>query len=302
MTTSPSADNPRLHFVLDNIIQLTHSTISKPFEAEDEIHECGYAALSILEKRPNACITLAHEKLHAFPYKDVPTCWRRLYTEASLWKALQKLRKQKELGSIDISSGKEEQNGEKSDYEEEQHLDNGEEQRDWVANIVRILDMALILTGGPRREELIEKIMAGLDEILYPPSTQLPGRPFKRQKLEDNHQGQPLFPIDNTIPSAFPTSTIPPPPLRFPIPRVHALSLPAFQAHLSSTTSPTPLIITGSLEHWPALSTRPWNSPSYLLSRTLGGRRLVPIEIGRSYTDAGWGQRIQSFHSFLKTY
>jgi hypothetical protein len=301
MTTSPSDNKPQPHFILDNIIQLIHSTISNPFEAEDEIHGCGQAALSILSKRPDACINLAHEKLHAFPYKDVPICWRRLYAEASLWDVLQKLKTQRETGLTDVNTPKEGQNREKSDDVEE-HLDNGEEQGDWTADVVRTLDMTLILTGGPRREELIEKIMAGLDKILFPPPTQLPERPSKRQKLEEGHQGQSSLPIDDTIPSAFPISTVSPPPLRFPIPRVHVPSLPAFQAHLSSTTPPTPLIITGSLEHWPAITTRPWNNPSYLLTRTLGGRRLVPIEIGRSYTDTGWSQRILSFRSFLTTY
>jgi Cupin-like domain len=39
-----------------------------------------------------------------------------------------------------------------------------------------------------------------------------------------------------------------------------------------------------------------------LLRKTLGGRRLVPVEIGRSYTDDGWGQKIIKFRDFMRDY
>jgi lysine-specific demethylase 8 len=35
------------------------------------------------------------------------------------------------------------------------------------------------------------------------------------------------------------------------------------------------------------------------MSRTMGGRRLVPVEVGRSYTDEGWGQKIVTFREFV---
>ncbi|KAI9864251.1 MAG: hypothetical protein M1830_006132 [Pleopsidium flavum] len=73
----------------------------------------------------------------------------------------------------------------------------------------------------------------------------------------------------------------------------------AFEAHLAN---PTPLIMTDGLTHWPALQERPWKSPSYLLEKTFGGRRLVPIELGRSYTDEGWGQSIITFREFMDRY
>jgi lysine-specific demethylase 8 len=38
------------------------------------------------------------------------------------------------------------------------------------------------------------------------------------------------------------------------------------------------------------------------LSQTIGGRRLVPIELGRSYVDEGWGQKIVTFQEFLEQY
>jgi lysine-specific demethylase 8 len=56
------------------------------------------------------------------------------------------------------------------------------------------------------------------------------------------------------------------------------------------------------MSHWPALNERPWKSREYLLKKTFGGRRLVPVEVGRSYTDEGWGQRIVGLGEFMDDY
>jgi len=50
----------------------------------------------------------------------------------------QKLKTQREAGLTDANTPKEGQNGEKSDDVEE-HPDNGEEQGDWTADVVRTL-------------------------------------------------------------------------------------------------------------------------------------------------------------------
>jgi hypothetical protein len=47
----------------------------------------------------------------------------------------------------------------------------------------------------------------------------------------------------------------------------------------------------------PALNA--WRSPGYLLDAA-GPGRYVPVEIGKSYTDQGWGQRIIRFETFLR--
>jgi len=38
------------------------------------------------------------------------------------------------------------------------------------------------------------------------------------------------------------------------------------------------------------------------MAKTIGGRRLVPIETGRSYVDEGWGQKILTFKEFMDQY
>jgi hypothetical protein len=257
---------------LTEITQLTSDELSTA-QVDDSIIDCGRAALALLHSNPDLARKLAYQKLHDVPYKEVKTCWRRLYTDASLQKVLAVTAKN--LGTS-------------------QQAHTGA----WLDEVVRLLDMALILTAAPGREELVELWFAALEEEL---STCEPAdaiqehleRPAKKQKREHA----------TSIPPTFHTTLIEPSPiLQHFIPRVDSPSLSAFQKKLSNPATHTPVIITNAIQHWPALSDRPWNSPSYLLERTLGGRRLVPIETGRSYTDSGWGQKITSFRDFMSRY
>lgn len=278
----------------------------EPFAEHDPVHQCGTAALSIIARRPDDVIRLAHEKIHSIRYQDVPTSWLRLYTEGSLWKALrivdeecgldqepQKAGRGYELGSSPVAA-----NG---DGEARLGKEGRQEQEyDWIAAVVKALDMALIVAGAPLREGLAEQAMDHLSALAEQSSLSPPPRstepPAKRRKLS------PTSPPPSTIPATFPSNPSNRPTLRFPIPRVHDLSLAAFEAHLNNVREP--LIITGALDHWPALSDpeRAWSNPRYLMRKTVGGRRLVPIELGRSYTAENWGQRIITFGEFVSRY
>lgn len=222
-------------------------------------------------------LQLAHEQLHALPYRKVPECWRRLYTDASLWKAAR------------VPSG-----------------------NDWIAQIVKLLDMAIIMTGAPRRREVIQTILRKLQDSLNPgqalrefirlcttesPDLLLSELSAKRRKM--NHP---------SLPREFPRFTSQRVELLHPIPRTTGLSLIAFERraeedhHKNNNGGPLPFIITDSLIHWSAVGDpkRSWANPQHLLHRTLGGRRLVPVELGRSYTDHDWGQKITTFGDFLR--
>jgi hypothetical protein len=249
---------------LEEIIQLTRHELTTAQE-HDSILECGRAALAVLRANPELCVKLAYQKLHDVPYKEVRTCWRRLYADAALWRVLRKTE---------------------------------EKNRDWLDEIVKLLDMTLILTAAPLREELVELWFTALEEELAvceprDAASGLDERPAKRLKTGDS----------NLIPTIFPT-TIPATilSLRRAVPQSDSISLSVFQKKLSNPSTHTPLIIKNAIQHWPALAERPWNSPEYLLKRTLGGRRLVPIETGRSYTDTGWGQKITTFADFMTTH
>ncbi|KAF2193777.1 Clavaminate synthase-like protein [Zopfia rhizophila CBS 207.26] len=283
MDKMAAADAPSL----SEIIKLTHSELT--IAPDDEIRECGQAALALLSRNPDHCMRLAYQKLHDMPYREIQTCWRRLYTDAALWKVL----------SILKTRNKDSKRGDMEEQQDGGIEQAGQGQGNWNTEVVRILDMTLILTGAPLREMLIELIFAALrvevaelDELLQPPA--------KRRKLTTEPYAKPG---KYRFPPKFPTIIANPPQLRFPITRGSNLSLSAFQKHISTAPeTQVPLIITGAVDHWPALSERPWNSPSYLLSQTLDGRRLVPIEIGRSYTHQGWGQKILSFGEFMAEY
>jgi hypothetical protein len=265
---------------LEEITQLTCQELTTARKA-DSIRECGRAALSLLPSEPRVCQQLAYQKLHDMPYKEVKECWRRLYVDATLWKVIERVA----IPSCD----------ERTAVEISGKAHDG--RVDWIDEVVRMLDMALILTGAPGREEIVELWFAALKAVL-PSQRSLgteglgsPERPRKRQKLA------PEMPY--RFPSTLPT---PAPTLRYPLPRARDLSLEAFQAKVADVSTHTPTIIKGAIQHWPALDERPWSSPNYLLEQTLGGRRLVPIEVGRSYTDEGWGQKIITFKEFMETH
>ncbi|KAG5913397.1 hypothetical protein E4U42_001217 [Claviceps africana] len=68
---------------------------------------------------------------------------------------------------------------------------------------------------------------------------------------------------------------------------------------MNAERPPRPVVFTDLAASWPALGSRPWHSREYLLARTFAGRRLVPVELGRSYVDEHWGQALVPFGQFL---
>lgn len=267
------------------VATLLRDHLSAPLPGNDPIRECEPSILEKLQTHPSEVMSVAHEKIHVFPFKDVRKCWLRAWVEGSMWRA------------IEILQGK----GEESD---------------WVAEVVRIADMALILAGGVGRERACEWIFDVLERMLEQDGKQNE-RPAKRQRLSVHDYGDTHRPQWPNIQKSFPSSTVRAPPLRHPIPRHENLSLDVFQAHLDTAAKsqnsknedlpgdlPEPIIITSALDHWPAVSdpSRRWSNPRYLMRKTLGGRRLVPVEIGRSYTDEDWGQGIITFGEFMQKY
>lgn len=260
------------------------------------IQECGKAILELLLHLSNLIvehvgdfdfvigrlddmIAVATEKFYAFPFKDVPSCWRHLYRDASLLK----------FSALAVKGVW------KGQPSEVLRIDNEQ-----IDEMVKTLDIALIMAGPPDSEYAraeIDRVLKLLQSIHVSSSISDDLPPAKRQRLDpDSTSKQDCFPSI----SAFV------PPVLNSISRLHNPTLETFQNHMSKpkTTElgPEPVIITGALDHWPARNDRSWNSPSYLLSKTIGGRRLVPVELGRSYVDDGWGQKIITFKEFMEQY
>lgn len=302
---SPIQPQPHVDPAVVQILSFTRQTIFNRIcgpSSSDPILQCGKPALHTLQSFPDSALELGYFHLHAVPYKDVKECWRRYYTDAALWKVLRIF--------DEVIEGK---------------CRHGK--GDWMGEVVECLDRALILVGAPKREKLVEivfeylkKILDGKDarkkaaenvadaeaKVKQDESSEISEdgqRLRKRPKTESDAPLQPCSTIPSyidpsTLPAAFPTAI----PLlivpRRPLPRQNNPSLPRFQTLI--TSSQTPFIITNSLENWPALTTHPWSSPSYLLSHTLNGRRLVPLELGRAYTDSTWTQKLVPFGHFLR--
>ncbi|KAL9098968.1 MAG: hypothetical protein Q9163_005461 [Psora crenata] len=155
------------------------------------------------------------------------------------------------------------------------------------------------MAGAPGRERMVEELLAALQAHVEEEDQEEEGgktRPprKKRKTNKDKDTTRETF-----FPMVLQNPCLPPPCETYPIPRRSALSMEQFGNHLPSAQ---PLVITQALRHWPAFGERAWNSPDYLLKKTFGGRRLVPVEVGRSYTDVGWGQSIITFKEFMDRY
>jgi len=287
----------RAHLHL-HILYLPKNEDTQGHMGEDSLYNCGPAIVdllwrqariicenqgdwTLLQRRLDDLISLAKEKFYAFPFKDVPECWRRLFTDASILKACSLVVQDR----LKLFEG------------QNDHGDVLENDSVMIDTIVNTLDLAIIMAGAPgvERRVWIEKIMDLLEPLCESLLKVKEARPSKRRKLYSF--------IEN---DTFPESTAFVPPVRHPVARAVLPSFNKFEKYMTTPRDPDigpkPLIIENVMEHWPARNDRPWKLPSYLLLKTLNGRRLVPVEIGRSYVDDGWGQKILSFKGFMNDY
>ncbi|KAJ1333700.1 [protein]-arginine 3-hydroxylase [Microdochium nivale] len=230
-------------------------------------------------------LSITYAKFYAFLYKDLPMCWRQLYTEASILKfcyLLYQTSQGKLLPSTSAARGQIEQTK--------------------LKELVRTLDLALVLAGAAglsRGRSWIEKSLNLLFTLHKAATSRVHSRGEPLSKRLKPH----TIRDDNTTPRTFSTHEPLTPPLKYPIDVAEALPMEEFQARLDNpadkSLGPMPMVIRGSIECWPARSLRPWSHPASLLSRTFDGLRLVPIEVGRSYVDQGWGQKLVTFADFM---
>lgn len=238
--------------------------------AEDPLYECFHDGFDRLLEHADDLLDLADKRLHTFPFKDVKPCWFRLYTDASLAKVIKSIQHACSTSETAASSAT-----------IQPHLDE----------IVNLLDMTLIMAGGLGREDLIQDILQNLEAQAKNHETGW-DRPSKKRQVEACDADQPksdgLLPdVDISIPT-----------LQFPIKQLERPSMTEFSNFMRHHKCP--VVLTQTMSHWPALER--WKRITYWLDRTLAGRRLVPIEVGRSYTDDDWGQKIVPFREFLIQY
>ncbi|KAL8876721.1 MAG: hypothetical protein Q9198_005134, partial [Flavoplaca austrocitrina] len=265
------------------VLEQTYSAISVR-DGSDPINDCPPSVLALLPAHPDPLIALAHLKLHAFPFASVPTCWRRLYTDASLAKAVA-LIEQGLVHSKDYATSPS-RSKRKRRGDPDQSPDDGLTEEPWIDEAAKVLDMAAIMAGPAGREGMIEALLSELQSYL------MRAAPSQKKRLRVD-KGWDSFPVAQNME----LSDVPH--IQHPIQSAAAPSMQAFEMHMKTAQ---PLCIKDVLAHWPAMHEQPWSSPAYLLDKTLGGRRLIPVEIGRSYTDVNWGQSIITFREFMERY
>ncbi|KAG8631120.1 hypothetical protein KVT40_000260 [Elsinoe batatas] len=230
----------------------------------------------MLQTRPDAVKTLAHDKIHTFPFKEVPGCWIRLYEDACIWTVVNILASHagstEEDGQRMRSSLKRDSDGVAKAYQRpDLRMLSSDDSDSWLAEVVRELDMAIIMTEAEVRGGLIHDIFDRLEAFLE--HQENAAWPFSRLFPHDRN----ALELENTVPVKA------------------SLSLEAFQIHLDSNGGP--MVIQDVVTDWPAYEL--WYNPEYLYRKTLRGHRLVPVEVGKSYTHDAWTQKIMAFKDFM---
>lgn len=223
----------------------------------------------LLQTRLNDLATIAMSKFYAYRFDRVPYYWRQIYTDTLILKTHYQV-----LRSL---------------------FKDGQFREAALDVIVELCDRALITAGGAGRllgAPWIEKTLELLEKLWL--GHRVEERPQKRQRTDDSPGS--VFPA--TEPHGRPTLS----PDR-ECPRHSNWTVGKFEDYMNEGKgAPSPILFTDLIRSWPALTDRPWKSSAHLLSRTFGGRRLVPVEVGRSYVDKDWGQELIQFKDFLAKY
>ncbi|KAF4463365.1 Mitochondrial division 1 [Fusarium albosuccineum] len=220
----------------------------------------------LLQRRLKDLVSISSSKFYTYRYDRLPAIWRQIYTDALILDTfnliLKPLLAAQPLG--------------------ERVLDA----------VVEKLDRALITAGGGGRQQWLEKTLQLLEQSWTASEQQ--ERPTKRQRRDMSPERS----FSSHEPYGRPKLS----PERM-CPRYSGWTMEQFEDYMNSNGGePRPVVFTDLIRDWPALTGRPWKSPEYLLSKTFGGRRLVPVEVGRSYVDEGWGQELIQFREFLARY
>lgn len=253
-----------LNQVLEHIDQDSQAGSSSSLTVQNPVH------LSHIHAQLSAIIRLCDDRFLAFPYATIPTCWRRLYTDAAILKA---------CAALALPN---------STAETEETI--------W-RSLVKDLDLAIIIAGspGPGRRELVLQLIRACQHHLSPSiansvhHSEDTGPSRKRAKLDPASCGQ--YTLTAAADTHIPELTQPPTLEEFLRPRTGQYL--------------RPFILRGFAHDWPALMPEEpdklarWDSTTYL-ERLSGPGRVVPVEVGAKYTDHDWGQDIILWSDFLR--
>lgn len=256
---------------LSRIIEAVTSHIAKK---TDHSSNASARLSSTHAQRCQLLVNRAKEAIATYPYSEVPVHWRRLYMDASLLQV---------VATAAVMTFSADAEDRKSSPTEDQTE---------LLELVRVLDMANIVAAyfdQGRREAFF-----GLMRFL--------------QSRLDRHFGTDTDSSCRLAPAK--RRRIDPEGARFKdwkgfllpgIKEIETYSVddaPSFEELPFQTE---PFVVKGPVASWPAIadSATSWKDEKYLL-RIAGKGRLVPVEIGSSYTAEGWTQKIVAFDTFLR--
>jgi hypothetical protein len=251
-------------------------------------HQISKDILFLLDVEPEKAHELAEINLRCFPKPDLSTsCWARVHSKA-VHQMINNL----------ISITLKELEMLPQDLRQSIHLFD-----QFLSKAVEILDRGLLLTGLPGILPWAHKTLQEFSIIAEDADAAVSET---RQSITDSLR----LTVSPNLPQKYPSSSMSlHPPLKHPVRSKimdEDVGIFAFQTHLAQShyqnnrQGPLPLVILNGNTSWATVAS--WESPAYLMQLTLGGRRLVPVEIGRSYTDSEWTQKIMSFHEFITKY
>ena len=256
-----------------------HKVIKENTTTDDPIFECGEELVRSIECNPKAAVCYADAKLHVFPFSDVAECWKRLHTDASIVAACKSI--------ADLYEN----------FLSKQPV-TGKCRYDWVDEVLHILDMAFLLSGTPRRGQMVDVIIDKFRSDCKEYQTFEGGRwgygvdvPNYFFPAEDSDGGWEDSDSGKDECIFYPRVKIP----------VGRCTVDVFEQ--SGVDKSTPYVLLDIVKDWKAFSgCWPWRKPPILMHLTFEGRRLVPVEIGRNYTDEGFSQKIMPFKEFMEHY
>ena len=152
-----------------------------------------------------------------------------------------------------------------------------------IDTALRAVDMCLLM-GGPQSRQVARKRAQQLMPLVQVDID--PGGESERERQQTLSLRCPSLRLGMTVGLA----------KRHAIKRISAPSISKF---LNDHINPSiPVIITGAMNHWPAMSgERRWSNLNYL--RRVAGPRLVPVEIGENYLHEDWSQQLLPLSDFI---
>nr|SVE73007.1 EOG090X0844 [Ceriodaphnia reticulata] len=160
-------------------------------------------------------------------------------------------------------------------------LKHEEETKSQLVSSIKACDMGLIM-GEPVLDGLLSHIADILNEKLWKMPKTESSCLQENIKEQEEEMGKEHYPhLDQTK-------------------LIETVHLPSIETFVLDIMNKKPVIITGAMDFWPAMTKESRWSVSYL--RKIAGYRTVPIEIGSKYTDDTWSQSLTTINEFIDNY